>query len=47
VCGQAIYRGKAGSSPVALDVSSLNYKGIVFVQIIAEDQVTTFRVIIE
>ena len=45
--GQAIYQGKAGSSIVALDVSSLNYKGIVFVQIISEDQVSTFRVIIE
>lgn len=45
--GQTIFHGKAGSSTIALDVSSLNYQGIVFVQIISEKQVMTFRVIIE
>ena len=47
VGGRVIYQGKAGSSMVALDVSALNYKGIVLVQILSEKQVSTFRTIIE
>lgn len=45
--GQKIYQAVEGSSIAVMDVGSLNYQGIVFLQILSEEQISNFRVIIE